>query len=105
MTSRPLLASHRSTGTYAVFGGRNLLGSVKATELAPPAMAPANCTTPPRFLTARLLVLRGACVQPFARLRVVNVVAFWANETPSSDVKHWALENPPSASTLTTPFG
>ncbi len=26
------------------------------------------------------------------------------NETPSSEVKHWALEKvPPSASTLTTP--
>lgn len=27
------------------------------------------------------------------------------NEAPSSEVKHWALENAPSAWTVTTPVG
>src|SRR5690348_2446776 len=56
--------------------------------------------------TAALEVPKGALVQPFFRVRVVNDVFNLANLAPSSEVKHWALEKvPPSASTLTTPLG
>src|SRR5215472_4233397 len=62
--------------------------------------------TPLMLRTAALEVPKGALVQPFLRVRVVNDVFSLANWAPSSEVKHWALEKfPPSASTVTTPLG
>src|SRR6185312_8588049 len=56
--------------------------------------------------TAALEAPKGALVQPFLRVRVVNDAFDLANLAPSSEVKHWALEKvPPSASTFTTPLG
>src|SRR5690242_13575369 len=55
--------------------------------------------------TAALEVPKGALVQPFWSVRLVNDVADLANWAPSSEVKHWALEKLPSGSTLTTPLG
>src|SRR5690242_17919663 len=56
--------------------------------------------------TAALEVEKGALVQPFLRVRVVNDVFSLANLAPSSEVKHWAFDTLlPSASTLTTPLG
>src|SRR6266516_2294606 len=56
--------------------------------------------------TAALEVPKGALVQPFFSVRLVNDVAALANWAPSSEVKHWALEKLlPSACTLTTPLG
>ena len=56
---------------------------------------------------AALEVPNGALVQPFCRVSPVNPVADSAKETPSSEVKHWALENgsPLCCSTVTTPLG
>src|SRR5215470_10959359 len=39
------------------------------------------------------------------RVSLVKNCPDFANETPSSEVKHWALEKLVSASTVTTPFG
>src|SRR5262249_9306711 len=56
ITRRPLLAPHRSTGTYAVAAGRNSAGRVNASALVPLAIAPLRWTMPPMFATAALLV-------------------------------------------------
>src|SRR5580693_462685 len=51
-------------------------------------------------------VPNGELNQPFCNVSAVNELADFANETPSSEVKHAALPNaPPSASTVTTPVG
>src|SRR5262249_8869071 len=60
--------------------------------------------TPLMLRTAALELPKGASVQPFLRVRVVNDVFDLANWAPSSEVKHWALEKS-WASTLTTPLG
>src|SRR6266567_604275 len=55
---------------------------------------------------AALEVPKGALVQPFFRVRLVKNAGALANEAPSSEVKHWALEKlSPSACTVTTPLG
>src|SRR5262245_55886781 len=59
ITSRPLDAPHRPTGTYTVAGGRKSAGSVNASALVPPAIAPLKWTIPPMFSTAASLVLYG----------------------------------------------
>src|SRR5215471_12796659 len=54
--------------------------------------------------TAGLAEANPVLVQPFSRVSGVNEFADGANETPSSEVKHWALDQlPPSASTVTEP--
>src|SRR5579863_4595274 len=56
--------------------------------------------------TAGAEVPTGELNQPFCNVSGVNKLADFANETPSSEVKHPALLNaPPSAWTLTTPVG
>ena len=56
--------------------------------------------------TAAAEVPNGELVQPFCSVSGVNELADFANETPSSEVKHAALLNaPPSAWTVTTPVG
>src|SRR5215469_6519424 len=56
--------------------------------------------------TAGAEVPNGELVQPFCSVSGVNEVADFANQAPSSEVKHAALLNaPPSASTVTTPVG
>src|SRR5215469_15049330 len=56
--------------------------------------------------TAGAEVPNGELNQPFCGVSGVNEVADFANETPSSEVKHAALLNvPPSAWTVTTPVG
>src|SRR6266568_4709674 len=69
-------------------------------------MAPSSWTTPETSLTAGADVPNGPPVQPFCGVSAVNPAADRPNEAPSSEVKHWALENvPPSGSTSTTPLG
>src|SRR5438876_1391752 len=69
-------------------------------------MAPLKWTIPPERATAALEVLNGALVHPFCRVSPVNPVTDVANETPSSEVKHWALAKPGSCCcTVTTPLG
>src|ERR1041384_6638977 len=104
ITSRPLVAPHRSTGTQTVASGRIPLGSVNAWPV-PLAIAPLRCTMPAMSLAAALLVANGALVHGAARASPVNPLAFGANEAPSSEVKHCALANEVSACTLTDPPG
>src|SRR5579859_256500 len=59
---------------------------------------------PEMVRTAAAEVPNGELNQPFCSVSRVNELADFANEAPSSDVKHAALPNvPPSASTVTTP--
>ena len=63
-----------------------------------------KCTIPEMVRTAAAEVPNGMVVHPFCSVSGVNEVADFANEAPSSEVKHAALLNaPPSASTVTTP--
>src|SRR5215469_865386 len=56
--------------------------------------------------TAGAEVPNGELNQPFCNVSGVNEPADFANEAPSSEVKHAALLNaPPSACTVTTPVG
>src|SRR5579863_4884557 len=56
--------------------------------------------------TAGAEVPTGELNQPFCNVSGVNELADFANETPSSEVKHAALLNaPPSGWTVTTPVG
>jgi hypothetical protein len=107
MNKRPLVALHRSTGTYTLLAGRKPTGNVNGTGLVPPvAIAPSKWTTPPRMLTAAFEVPNGAFVHPLASVSAVNPVPFSANDAPSRDVKQAALEKvPPSGCTVTTPLG
>src|SRR5690348_12375959 len=107
MNSRPLVALHKSTGTKTLVPGRKFAGRVNGTEFVPlVAMAPLRWTIPEMPRTAALEVAKGALVQPFFSVRLVKNAGALANEAPSSEVKHWALEKvPPSASTSTTPLG
>src|SRR5579863_7471979 len=105
--SRPLVAVHRSTGTNTTLAGRNAAGSVNGTGLVPEvAMAPLRWMIPEMVRTAGAEVPNGELNQPFCSVSGVNELADFANETPSSEVKHAALLNaPPSASTVATPVG
>src|SRR5205823_444754 len=107
MNRRPLVALHRSTGTYTLVAGRKPTGSVNGTALVPPvAIAPLRWATPSMLRTAAFDVPNGAFVHPLASDKLVKPVAFSANDAPSRDVKHAALEKLPlSASTVTTPLG
>jgi len=79
---------------------------MKANPLVPPAIAPSKCTIPPMFLTAGAAVPNGAPVRPFCSVSAVVPLACGRTQAPSSDVKHWALENAPiSAWTVATPLG
>src|ERR1051326_6945014 len=84
MNSRPLVASHMSTGTYTSVAGRNAFGRVNGTELLPVvAMAPLKWTIPETLLTADLEVPKGALVQPFLRVSGVGAPALaWAAPAP-----------------------
>src|SRR5579859_3636827 len=105
MSRRPLVALHRSTGTNTFVAGRIDAGSVNATGLVPVvAMAPWKWTTPEIVLAAALAVPKGPLVQPFCSVSGVYPPGLVAKDTPSRDVKHWALANtPPWACTVTTP--
>jgi hypothetical protein len=51
---------------------------------------------------------RGKAIQTVGYVLAPSVsnLAHWTNDTPSSDVKHWALLNvPPWAWTITVPLG
>src|SRR5215472_1975144 len=97
MSRRPLVALHRSTGTKTLAAGRKPAGSVNGTELVPDvAMAPLSWTIPEMVRTAALEVPNGALVHPFTSVSGVNELADFANEAPSSEVKHWASEKLPS---------
>src|SRR5436305_10025312 len=107
MSKLPLAVLHRSTGTCTLVAGRKPTGSVNGTGLVPVvAIAPLKWTTPWMLLTAAFDVPNGAFVHPLTSGSAVNPVEFGANDAPSRDVKHWALEKVhPSASTVTTPLG
>src|SRR5215471_2586205 len=106
MKRRPLVALHKSTGTYTLVAGRNPPGRVNAEALAPPAMAPLSCTMPPMVATPAAAVPYGACVQPFWSDNVVEAEGSCVNQAPSSEVKHCASENAPLlVCTLTSPLG
>src|SRR5215813_8969603 len=73
--------------------GRKPTGSVNAAPLVPLAIAPSRRMTPLSLMTAALRVANGALVQPFCSARPVKPAAVSANDAPSSEVKHCALEN------------
>ena len=87
--------------------GRNPAGRVNGTGLVPEvAIAPLRWTMPEMVRTAGAEVPDGESNQPFCSVSGVNERADFANEAPSSEVKHAALLNaPPSAWTVTTPVG
>src|SRR5262245_37568915 len=106
MNRRPLVALHRSTGTKTLVAGRNADGSTNAVVLVPAVeMAPSRCTTPEMTRAAGLAVPNGALLHPLSGVSGVHEVAFFANETPSSEVKHWASAKLFSGSTVTLPVG
>src|SRR5215472_16215417 len=103
MNKSPLVAPHRSTGTKTLRGGRSPAGKVNATWLIPfVVMAPSRWTMPEILRAAGLAVPDPYLTQPFLSFSGVNEAADLANETPSSEVKHWALAQvaPSSASTV-----
>src|SRR3569832_1287154 len=99
MKMRPFVPSHRSSGRYAFVDGAKPMGSVNAIALLPDAIAPWKWMVSPLLITAALRVLNGAFVQPFTSVRGVNLAVDTAKDTPSSEVKHWALENVPFSAT------
>src|SRR6516165_10269246 len=103
--SRPLVAVQRSTWANTTLTGRKPAGRVNGTGLVPEvAIAPLRWTMPEMVRTAGAEVPNGELNQPFCRVSGVNDVADFANETPSSEVKHAALLNaPPSAWAVTAP--
>src|SRR5262249_46700242 len=107
MNRRPVGPSRMSSVTLTALLGRKAGGRGKATELVPPvAMAPLKWMIPPTLRTSALEVPNGALVHPFTSVSGANELADLANETPSSEAKHAALEKTlPSGSTVTTPPG
>src|SRR5262249_61274129 len=71
--------------------------------VAPVAMALLTLSLHDALPISALEVAKGALVHPFFSVSAVNEVADLANEAPSSEVKHWALEKL-LASTVTVPL-
>src|SRR5256885_119376 len=107
MSKLPLVVLHRSTGTCTLVAGRKPTGSANGTALVPVvAIAPLKWTTPWMLLTAAFDLFYNASAPPEICARALHAALPIANEAPSRDVKHWALEKvPPSARTVTTPLG
>src|SRR5713101_891831 len=84
MSSRPLAALHRSTGTKTFLAGRNAAGRVNGTALVPEvAIAPLKWTIPETLVTAALEVPKGALVQPFLRVSGVSALTLVACAAPA----------------------
>src|SRR6266516_6979478 len=84
MSSRPLVALHRSTGMNTLVGGRNAFGRVNGTALVPEvAIAPLKWTIPETLVTAALEVPKGALVQPFLRVSGVSALTLVACAAPA----------------------
>src|SRR5882672_1745413 len=76
------------------------MGSVNAAVDAPVvAIAPVSRTMPPLTAAPARPVENGALVQAFSRASGVKSDA--VNVAPSSDVKHWALDQLPPGATTT----
>src|SRR5262249_2277529 len=107
MFRRPLVASHMSTGTKTLALGRSAAGRANATGFTPGVdMAPLSCTVPEGALAAGAEGLNGGAFQPLTGVSLPKVPP-GMKETPSSEVRHWALVNgsPFFCSTVTVPLG